>query len=177
MIQIKLDDQSPWKQCQVFHLAFGTNNYIRCLPQGGQPVTLYGNYKDIRTLLETLLNQVGPELRQNKYVIDNTVTTITPQEVIDYFRNSPVLSYLADDVAAALLPGLGSLEAQTDLELVVSKLNLTELFDEHGKPAWGMQTKIADALGVRNAGANRAKILKVAAQLAKIYSTSTPKAA
>lgn len=81
--------------------------------------------------------------------MDNRVLTITPQEVIEFFEQSPILSVMASDVREVLknsvaeqIPASPS-KLHTDLEQVfkagldanASKADIAEILT--GKRAWG----------------------------------------
>jgi len=96
------------------------------------------------------------------------VRTVTPQFVIDYFRQSPVLNPLADDVEKALS---GVIEHQAAIEAAAPEaepptqlqqdLAVCEPEGDAILSARYPQAEIARLLGVPNAGSYRQRILEV----------------
>jgi len=170
-VKFKVDNETDWMSCRVFHNGYGQNHYIRIVSDQ-MSVTLYGHHKELSKVLSNLLLLVDPATDQPglRHQVD-TVANITPAEVISYFRNSPILAPLADDVEAVLKP-LADIGRQSDFDTIKSKLpNWTALIDQ-GQPARGAQAEIARALNIPNAGSYRNRILAVLEQIIK--STTTP---
>lgn len=74
-------------------------------------------------------------------------------------------AYIAD-IEATLRPLLEEEKAAADARRIAAALDPAELFTPDGKPRRGAQTKVAAALGIKNAGGHRTRILKVLDQLA-----------
>ena len=134
----------------------------------GQPdhlaATLYA-------LADRIVSQPHPhptERWQSKRDLEPIVQDLTPQQVIAYFQQSPVLRSMAADVEA-VLSGL-----ETDLELVQQKIEPSTLFTEDGSIIRGAQSRIAEALGIPNAGqTNRKRIKAILADLALSRNSTT----
>lgn len=90
---------------------------------------------------------------------------LTPQMVIDKFRASPNLRPMLDDVIAVLGDTGASANVAIDAEQVKSRVNVDNLFRPDGSLKRGAQSKIADALGIKNAGGHRRRIFRVLDEL------------
>lgn len=102
---------------------------------------------------------------------------LTPEVVIEYFRHSSVLSYLADDVTARLkdeaAADVGRAADQLSADLVAIEPYLDNIIRDD-RFVYGYQSRIAEALRVPNEGGYRRRIKNVAAVLARrLDSTST----
>ena len=83
---------------------------------------------------------------------------LTPQMVIDKFAASPNLRPMLDDVMAILGDDTTT---NHDIEEVKTRLDPAELFTPDGSPKRGAQSKVAAALGIKNAGGHRRRIFRV----------------
>ena len=79
---------------------------------------------------------------------------------------------MAKDVELALGQMVTPEAQKSDLDIVTSKIDVDDLFFD-GVPIRGAQARIAQAMGVPNAGVYRKRVLKVLSQLAEINSTTT----
>ena len=86
---------------------------------------------------------------------------LTPQMVLDKFAASPNLRPMLDDVIAVLGPSAAEETALRDTNRVKARLDPAELFTPDGSPKRGAQSKIAAALGIKNAGGHRRRIFRV----------------
>lgn len=88
---------------------------------------------------------------------------LTPQAVIEYFRQSPVLAHMANDVLAALADEIAAegLEEPSQLarDLAALRPHASDLVDEDGEAVYGAQSEAGRILGVPNAGNYRQRIL------------------
>jgi len=86
---------------------------------------------------------------------------LTPQMVIDKFAASPNLRPMLDDVIAVLGDSAAEEAAVRDADRVKARFNPAELFASDGSPKRGAQSKVAAALGIKNAGGHRRRIFRV----------------
>lgn len=93
--------------------------------------------------------------------------------MIERFDGRPETGFLAEAYRDLLKEesrrelGAGGPAARIDADLAAVANIADDLIDDGGAPVWGAQSRIADALGVTNAGAsNRARILAVLEALA-----------
>lgn len=126
--------------------------------------------------------QLARRLREFANLLDtvtvaDVVKSITPEEVIMYFENSPVLKVHAEDVRAVLEPmiraGRGS-----PLVADVEKLRpfMAELLDQAGRPRYGHTRKAAAILfddEAANGGANLKRIKAAVEKLSQEFTTTT----
>jgi len=148
-------------------------------PNGQKPIGIYADRKNLAQQLRSLADRLDPpqskQIEQPKAEqitpADDTPMHLkkgqfptTPAEVISYFYNSPVLAGIAPDVEASLKPYVDAY-MPSDVDLVMKRINPSDLFDEDGKPVWGAQSQIANALGISNAGSHRGRILSVLTRL------------
>jgi hypothetical protein len=91
---------------------------------------------------------------------------LTPAQVIAYFEQSPILSSIAADVRAVLEPLVTEAEGPVDqlsLDLAACRPHTDLILNYDGSLRWGAQSRIAEILGIKNAGQNnRERILAVA---------------
>jgi len=90
---------------------------------------------------------------------------LTPQMVIDKFAASPNLRPMLDDVIAVLGKSAAEETATHDATLIKTRIDPTELFAPDGSLKRGAQSKIAAALGIKNAGGHRRRIFRVLNEL------------
>ena len=173
--RLKLGMNGNWLNCEIGIIGFGNNYYIRMHTKNGT-IDLYGLRHDLSFALRAAADIVdgqepAPLVTDAALPERNSVTNMTPAEVETYFRNSPELASIADDVAAALKDQIGQ-DDQTrqDVDIVLNCSELSELVSETGEPVYGAQARISQALGIPNAGSYRERILKV---LEAITSTTT----
>lgn len=105
----------------------------------------------------------GPP-RRRQYPPRSTWDDLTPQAVIEYFEQSPVLRVHAADVRAVLEPLVDPAE-RVDDQLVQDVAVCARYRDElvaGGELVYGAQSRIADLLGITNGGGHRRRILAVA---------------
>lgn len=154
---IQVGQGSDWELCRLFHMSHGNNHYLRLAIESGDHITLYGlrealAYK-LRALLALIENHDVPEPEAGFI----TQRDVTPLETIEKFQASEALTALAGDVESAL----GNLVSDAErVKKVLDPAGLADLFTEHGRPVRGAQARIAEALGLKNAGADRHRILK-----------------
>jgi hypothetical protein len=174
LLKIKTDPKSDWIPCKIEHMSFGPHTYIRVTPAGRQEIVIHGELEEVRVMLQKLLKRVMAE-SFNRFVVDRRVENMHPLDVVDYFRKSPDLAYLADEVEKALIQhGFETLDPSSqDLEMVTRRFDISELVSEAG-PVWGAQAKIAEVLDIPNAGAPRKRILAVLDKLSQKITTTTP---
>lgn len=150
---------------------------------GLKGIEIHGDARVLRRLFLNLANQLNTttpagqrkfEQRQRLNPDATDWDWLTPAMVVAYFEQSDVLRPHAADVRDALrylvTPAqeqAAQAEAQAntlgdDLELIRQHYAIEELIDEDGTPAWGAQTRIAEALGISNAGASNRRRIKAA---------------
>lgn len=131
-------------------------------------IWLRGGRDELRKVLQSLLSELDPV---SQTILEKRARAMTPHEVIQYFYQSPVLASMAEDVDKVLSQLVAPVAPMSDLEIVQSQLDINDLF-YNGSPIRGAQSRIADALGVPNAGSYRSRIVKVLSTLAKRNSTT-----
>lgn len=145
-------------------------------PDGLQPLYLVGD--DIPALLRSLADQftTAPDLvTPGKDWPPGIVTkssNVTPLQVIEYFYNSDVLREHAPDVEELLSKSIPGYNRQLIADM--KRIDQSMLF-ENGMPVRGIQSRIAEQLGVQNAGSDRRRVLAVLSELTGKYSTTTAK--
>jgi hypothetical protein len=156
------------------------------VPNGQRPIAILGDKEELRTALYNLADQIDPDKSPSLgalVVPDNPrhianyrhkpLDDINPAEMIEIFRATPSLASIADEFAR-LIEGLFG-GASLDVQRVENVIDARELFRD-GRPVRGAQSRVAQALGVRNAGSYRTRIQAVLAALRDKYSTTTQKA-
>lgn len=102
---------------------------------------------------------------------------LTPQMVIDWFKTRPALRAHAADVEQVLAPLVldQDSDAADPLDQDLAAVAHLELVQD-GQLVYGAQARIAEALGIPNAGSHRKRVLAVAELLllAKSTTTTTP---
>lgn len=101
----------------------------------------------------------------------------TPQQVIDYFRNSPVLNGMLDDVMDVLAPLIEIQQptsSQLQQDLATIQPHLSEILDEAGQVRYRGQSVIARLLGGSNAGYFRQTRVLPVVQALQSSTTSLP---
>lgn len=164
---IQIGNGADWDPCRVFHMCHGNNHYVRMSIEGGRDhITLYGLREalahKLRALLALIENSDIPEPTAGFI----TQREVTPAETVQKFQASDILSPLAGEVETVLAGMLG------DAERVRAQLDPAALFDRQGLPIRGAQARIAEALGVENAGAYRRRILDTLQTLQRENSTT-----
>lgn len=105
---------------------------------------------------------------------------LTPQQVIDYFRNSPVLNVMLDDVMDVLAPLIEIQQptsSQLQQDLATIQPHLSEILDEAGQVRYRGQSVIARLLGGSNAGYFRqTRVLPVVQALQSSTTSLSPTA-
>jgi len=134
-----------------------------------QPATLLKILEPIVADIKSSLGLIPPG-HQRLAPHSQTLDWITPQMVIQYFEQSPILQEIAPDVRAVLSGLITGGESQTgpapqltaDLETIQSFFSFSDLFNPDGSPIRGIQSRIAEALGISNAGTSyRKRIMAV----------------
>ena len=168
--------QAEWQNCRIGHcFAYGRHNYIR-LETDTDSLAIHGSAERLIFILEELLKRIKsnmppePSVRGLTQRVD--YDTLTPTQVIDYFKHSPVLRQHAADVEAVLAP-LVIEEIDSDYDLVSRTLDVSELLKPDGEPAWGARAKIARALGIQDAGGYRKRIDRVFDDLGRSRNSTT----
>ena len=148
-------------------------NALVITPDGLQPLYLVGD--DIPALLRSLADQfTAPGLVTRPGGRPESIVTksgnITPLQVIEYFYNSGVLREHAPDVEELLSKSIPGYNRQLIADM--KRIDQSMLF-ENGMPVRGIQSRIAEQLGVQNAGSDRRRVLAVLSELTGKYSTTT----
>lgn len=156
------------------------NRALKIQPDGKQPAyVVCDNLDELADLLRSLADQLVTE-RADQVKTGVTKNAhhpweLTPLQVIEYFYNSEDLREHAADVEEVLskfIPGYNR-QLIADMKMVNPDVLMVD-----GKPVVGIQSRIAEALNITNAGqANRKRILAVFTELTNKYSTTIPKAA
>jgi hypothetical protein len=140
-------------------------------PAGLSKAYIQGDSKiELARLLRSLADELVTEPAGHQ--VPAVTKLPTPLEVIEYFYQSDVLREHATDVEELLsgfIPGYNR-QLIADMKRVDQYL----LFD-NGKPVKGVQSRIAEMLGVQNAGNDRRRVLAVLSELTGKYSTTTAK--
>lgn len=149
---------------------FTTDDGFRGLELRGDRRVFVALLKRLLHILEIPEIPGRPPLKCNRITpaANATLTNwdwLTPELVIEKFRNSPNLRPMLPDVEAVLRPMMTDPPAApddraADVERVRALLSPDELFRD-GKPVRGAQSKVARALGVQNAGGYRKRIQHV----------------
>jgi len=164
---IQIGNGDTWQNCRLFQMSHGNNHYIRIAIEDGQDhITLYGLRAALAHKLRALLALVEGHTIPEPVADFITPRTVTPLETIEKFKSSEVLGTLAGDVETALRGMVG------DADQVRQALDINDLFDSQGHPIRGAQSRIAEVLGITNAGAYRPRILKILKTLQSEYSTT-----
>jgi len=147
---------------------------LKIQPAGKQPAYLVCDSPvELSRLLITLADQLVTPA--STWPAGSVTKLPTPLEVIEYFYQSDVLREHAADVEELLsgfIPGYNR-QLIADMKAINPDLLMVD-----GKPVVGVQSRIAEALNITNAGqANRKRILAVFTELTNKYSTTIPKAA
>ena len=131
-----------------------------------------GDARILGQLLKDLLARLNPppqiKISKRLQATAPDWAWLTPEMVIDKFRQSEILRPLLPEVIAALknhplVDRPGGLAA--DLDRVRERCS--GLIGPAGRPVWGAQSRVAEALGISNAGqANRERIKRVLEELA-----------
>jgi len=183
---------SRWVGCDLAVVQFGKNSYVKIV-FGGRQLFLYGPQDRLTWALRAcadMLDGIEPapmvsagfgaerdpvtKLASRPMTpAEDPVTNVTPADVVTYFRQSPDLAILADDVETALAGDLARDQVSQDVAAVLANCDLADLTDAGGAIR-GAQSRIAEALGIPNAGSYRRRIAAVIAQLvARSNSTTT----
>lgn len=123
-----------------------------------------------------------PEVRQALFINKQDAMVITPTMLREKFANTPALHPHLKDVEE-FIKGYFFVDQEesferSDIERVLAKWKPESLFNSNGEPLRGAQTRVANALGITNAGSYRQRIMNVLEQLeGQFYSTTTQKAA
>lgn len=187
---------SQWVGCDLAVVKFGRNAYVKIVFDGRRQIFLYGPRERLTWALRAcadILDGREPEPMVTEFSqaasssVANLVTpgcagqdpsvTKTPAEVAAYFRASPDLAMMADDVEEALAGQIGLDQVSRDLAAVLAVCDAADLVDEGGKAIRGAQSRIAEALDIPNAGShNRPRIRAILECLqARSNSTTTTK--
>ena len=147
--------------------AYGRNGSVSFQTQGGELVQLVGLSHDLANLFRQLSEKIKPlsvaEVEANK---------LTPERVIEYFEQSPVLYVYADDVKSALA---GSVD-QVYYDVEKLRPYVIELINKNGIPIRGYTRRAAEILfndPGKNGGNNLARI-KAAMNLLTTTQAETP---
>jgi len=157
------------------------------VPEGQRPIAIIGDAEELKAALYSLAGQLSPPKTpsvtrlaepDNPRHIANyrhiPLEDITPGEMIEVFRATPSLTFIADEFAQVIERLFG---AETlDVQRVENIIDARELFKTDGRPVWGAQSRIASALGIKNAGSHRTRIQAVLRKLGNKYSTTTQNA-
>ena len=102
---------------------------------------------------------------------------VTPAWVIAYFEQSPVLSVYAADVRASLKHLVeadpGEPVDQLASDVAACRFQAQKILNYDGTVQYGAQTRIAEILGVANAGSYRQRITAVIEALQREQTTTT----
>lgn len=181
-----------WVGCDLGVVQFGLNQYVKII-FGGRQIFLYGargrlawalracadmlDGREPAPLVSAGDDQVSSSVTKlvsaGGDISDQAVTNMTPTQVAEYFRRSSDLAIMADDVAEALAGQIAGDQVSQDVAAVLAMCDLADLTDDRGAIR-GAQSRIAECLGVPNAGSYRPRIQAVIAQLvARRNSTTT----
>ena len=160
-------DGEKWQEADLMAVAFGSNGYLMF-----GDIHIYCKRSEMVRKLRDAAHYLehGASFENKPYKLPTTAA-----DVVDYFRASPDLSYLADELEAALIVASNPQKrVKSDLSRVKEVIASEQLF-EAGIPVRGAQGMIADVLGIPNAGSFRRRILSVLELLQReINSTTTP---
>ena len=191
---LKIKYQDKWVKCDLGYVGFGNNGFIRVYVRDGW-FDIHGPRNDLVRALGWLQAQaegnppdqmvtesskpahdpVTNMVTPGAVASSNAVTKVTPAQVTEYFRSSPELSSLADDVEQVMNEIDPVDQLRLDVEAVLADYELSDLFGDDNQPVYGAQSKVAQSLGVPNAGSYRARIMSVLLELRRKISTTTAK--
>jgi len=157
------------------------------VPEGQRPIAIIGDAEELKAALQSLAAQLTPpkapsvarlaEPDNPRHIVNYRhipLEDISPAEMIEVFRATPSLTFIADEFEQMIERLFG---AETlDVQRVENIIDARELFKTDGAPVWGAQSRIASALGVKNAGSHRTRIQAVLRKLQHKYSTTPQKA-
>lgn len=168
--------------------------YLAIEGRGLPRLELAGNPIDMVDTLKTLIEQISPRLGDEAGVIYDQggverygliqledLPTDNPDQcwwlIYERFKHSiPDVAELIfkEHLKGKDLAEMAAAEArppsqvESDLATVEAAVERADLIDEAGQPVWGHQTRIAEALGIPNAGSsNRRRIKAVARALVR----------
>lgn len=188
---VAVRDRGEWLVGDMYTLQFGNNCYLR-LPTEAGVITAYAPRETMVAKLQEALtmfqspqeNMATKPGRQPGCSVTNSnphhiinyrgvpLDDIEPETMIEIFYATPSLSFVAPDFEAFIL---SYLNLNPDVVRVERALDVDDLFDSYGVAVRGAQSRIAEVLGISNAGSHRKRILAVLRQLANKYSTTTRK--
>lgn len=155
---------------------YGHNGYltVQTVQESSIFFQIGGNREELARQLRHIANSLEPKtVAKTRPRLQPTNAQgwawLTPDVVIQYFEQSPMLSPYADDVRAALNqieppaeqlpPPSGGPGGTTDADLL--RPHVAELLNEAGQPIYGAQTKVADLLELPGTGGSyRRRILE-----------------
>lgn len=183
---------NQWVDCDLGVVVFGPNQYLKVI-FGGRQFFLYGARGRLSWALRAAADKLDgrePEPMVTEFSqapgeavttlvsagddqVSSIVTNVTPADVVSYFQQSPALASLAGDVAKTLAGQIAGDQVNQDMAAVMASYNLEDLVHAEGAMR-GAQSRIAEVLGIPNAGSYRPRIQAVIAQLvARRNSTTT----
>ena len=182
-------DRGEWQVGEMHALAFGRNCYLRLRTSNGT-ITVYAPAETMVAKLREALaffhlppspdgdKKTGQAAAPvTKHHIANyrnvPLDDISPETMIEIFYTTPSLSFVARDFEAFIVEHFN---LNPDVLTVRRRLDVAGLFGPDGKPVRGAQSRVAEALGVTNAGGHRKRIRAVLAELQNKYSTTPQKA-
>lgn len=152
----------------------GNNGYLTIQDGSSIFFQIGGNREELARQLRHIANSLEPQtVAETRPRLQPTNTQswawLTPNVVIQYFEQSPVLSPYADNVRAALNqieplqaelpPPSGGPGGTSDADLL--RPHRAELLDEAGQPIYGAQTRVAELLKFPGTGGSyRRRILE-----------------
>lgn len=160
-----------WSSSDILTMQYGNNCYLR-IPHEGGIITIYGTRQTITAKLQAALEAFDyniapqpepPQAKQaahpNPLHITNfrhiPLKNITPETMVNIFYNTPSLAAIAPDFESMICQLTGT---NPDVITVQRKIE-TPLIDSRGNIVRGAQSRVAEALGIPNAGqSNRRRI-------------------
>lgn len=186
LLQPSLRGRTGWRPAKLEYAAMGYNAYLRFMV-GDDTITIYGNLYELAKQLRAALDYFEGRRGGGHHPAErgDGWDWLTPEMVIDKFRNSPNLRAMLPDVLAVLRPMAESAEQQpaggdgqlaADV-LAVLKVHKVDNLMSDGKPVRGAQSRVAEALGISTGGAHRKRILAVLRALQGEYISTTARKA
>lgn len=176
--RLKVQFGKRWVDCDFGVIGLGPIHYLKVFTREGQ-FLIGGHQKDLAYALRAAADlidgkQPEPLVTPGAAGFDSSVTNMTRSEVSEYFRSSPQLHTMADDVDAALKADMSEADIlMSDLRKVLQSVDVSDLIDGDGNSVYGAQSRIATALAIPNAGSYRPRILAVLQELSRRTSTTT----
>lgn len=160
----------------------GPTGALVIVASGQRPIALLGDKNELRAALYDLADQIDtsapvtaklPVPDNPRHILNYRhipLDDISPAEMIEIFRATPSLAFIADEFAKMIESLFGG--TSLDVQRVENIIDARNLFNANGRPVRGAQSRIADALGIKNAGSYRTRIQAVLRELGEKYSTT-----